>query len=770
MQIRKALAILLFTALSLPLSSQSVGLVLSGGGAKGLSHIGVIRALEENNIPIDYIAGTSMGAIVAGLYSIGLTPDEMEVIFRSREFASWYQGEFEEGYATYIYREDPSAEMLNVPVRRNEENKLTIKLPVSLVSPYPMDLAVMQIFASSAAAAEYDFDNLMVPFRCVGADIVNKKPYILRKGDLGSAIRASMTYPFLFKPIEIDSVLLFDGGFYNNFPWDVMVEDFNPDFIIGSKCSGNAVEPDTEDIVSQIENMLMVETDYTIPPDVGKLIDIKFEDVAIMDFHKAEKIIRTGYEEAMASIDSIKQRVKRETTPSEMMQKRMKFRSNTLPLKYNEIHFRGGNLNEKEQEFISKTIKNNSDKVFDFQQLKKGYYRVVATGNIGSIFPQSYLSEDSLFTLCLDVTRSAPLKLTIGGNISSSSLNQGYMGIRYNKFTANPWRTSADINLGRYYTGLNLSFRQDIGVKPLWFYQTRFTIHRFDYFGGSQTEFFTNRIPSNIQESELFFTLSAGTPLNIDKSILAKANINIGTNLYEYYQNDNFTTYDIPDRTTFFYISPSLNIERNTLNYKQYPTEGIQQELSLRYSRLNATHTPGSTSEEEASERSRYHNNFLVKVYYQHFFELTDFLNLGITTDITLSNRTDMGDHISSLLFMPAFEPNPHSRTLLLNRYKAPSYAGISLTPIFKFTRSLSLQVQGSYFQPHTMLEPSSDGLARFTEPFPQGSFMGHLALVWQSPVGPISLSATYYEKDEVKWYPQFNIGYQIFTKKALAN
>jgi hypothetical protein len=68
------------------------------------------------------------------------------------------------------------------------------------------------------------------------------------------------------------------------------------------------------------------------------------------------------------------------------------------------------------------------------------------------------------------------------------------------------------------------------------------------------------------------------------------------------------------------------------------------------------------------------------------------------------------------------------------------------------------------------MLEPSSDGLARFTEPFPQGSFMGHLALVWQSPVGPISLSATYYEKDEVKWYPQFNIGYQIFTKKALAN
>ncbi len=770
MQIRKVLAILLFTALSLPLSSQSVGLVLSGGGAKGLSHIGVIRALEENNIPIDYIAGTSMGAIVAGLYSIGLTTDEMEAIFRSKEFASWYLGEFEEGYATYIYRKDPSAEMLNVPVRKDKENKLSIKLPVSIVSPYPMDLAVMQIFASSAAAANYNFDNLMIPFRCVGADIVNKKPYILREGDLGSAVRASMTYPFLFKPIKIDSVLLFDGGFYNNFPWNVMVDDFNPDFIIGSKCSGNAVEPDTEDIISQIENMLMVETDYTIPPDVGKLIDIKFDDVAIMDFQKAEQIIRTGYQEALASIDSIKKRVKRETSSSEIMQKRMKFRSQTLPLKYREVHFRGGNLNDNEKEFIAKTIKNNNDNVFDFQQLKKGYYRVVATGNIGSIFPESYLSEDSLFTLCLNVTKSAPLRLTIGGNISSSSLNQGYLGIRYNEFTANPWRASADINLGRYYSGLNLSFRQDIGIKPLWFYQTNFTLHRFDYFGGSQTTFFTNRIPSNIQESELFFTLSAGTPINIDKSILAKANIIIGSNLYEYYQSDNFTTYDIPDRTTFFYVSPSLNIERNTLNYKQYPTEGIQQEMSIKYSRLNATHTPGSTSEEQADERSRYHNNFLAKVYYQHFFEITDFLNLGIATDITISNRTDMGDRTSSLLFMPAFEPNPHSKTLLLSRYKAPSYAGISLNPILKFTRSLFFQLQGSYFQPHRMLEPSQDGLAHFSDPFPQGAFMGHVALVWQSPVGPISLSATYYEKDEVKWYPQFNIGYQIFTKKALAN
>ena len=185
MQIKAIFITLLFTITASLAQSQSVGLVLSGGGAKGLSHVGVIKALEENNIPIDYVAGTSMGAIVGALYAIGTTPEEMAIMFRSKEFTSWYKGQTEKAYATYIYRREPSAEMVSVTVKRDENQKLGIKIPVSLVSPYPMDLAVIQLFASSGATANYNFDSLMVPFRCVAADIANKRPYILRKGDLG---------------------------------------------------------------------------------------------------------------------------------------------------------------------------------------------------------------------------------------------------------------------------------------------------------------------------------------------------------------------------------------------------------------------------------------------------------------------------------------------------------------------------------------------------------------------------------------------------------
>lgn len=770
MQIKKILITLLLTLTTGLLQSQSVGLVLSGGGAKGLSHIGVIKALEENNIPIDYIAGTSMGAIIGALYAIGLTPEEMETMFRSEEFASWYRGQAEKAYATYIYRRDPSAEMASISIKRDNNNKLSIKLPVSIVSPYPMDLAVVQLFASSGATANYNFNNLMIPFRCISSDIANKKPYVLKKGDLGSSVRASMTYPFLFKPILIDSILMFDGGLYNNFPWQVVVDDFNPDFLIGSKCTSTDgyTEPDAEDIVSQIESMLMVGTDYGIPEELGVLIDVKMSGVAIMDFHRSDEIVEIGYNAAQKYIKEIKKRVPRQISPKQILEKRMDFRVKTIPLRFKEIHFKGDDLNENEKDFIKRTISNNNNNVIDFQELKRGFYRVAATGNVSTMYPEAIFKGDSLFNLYLRVTKAPPLKLTIGGNISSSSLNQGYLGIQYNKFSANPWRATADINLGRYYSGLNLAFRQDIGINPLWFYEAQFTLHRFDYFGGSQKSFFTNRLPSNIQESEMFTTLSIGTPINIEKSILAKIGINIGENLYEYYQTDNFTTYDTPDQTKFSYISPTLKIVRNTTNFKQYPTEGIINNISFRYSYISEKHKPGSTSISR-NEKSNKHNTFSAKLHTERYFNLSKFFTVGVSGEVTVSNRAYMGDETSTLLYMPSYNPNPHSNTLLLNQYKSPSFLGISVTPIIKFSESLFIYLQGSFFQPYKQLEKGTDNQFSFGDKYPPGAFMGHFALVWQTPVGPISLSATYYEKDDVKWYPQFNIGYQIFKSKALA-
>jgi NTE family protein len=246
--------------------AQTVGLVLSGGGAKGLTHIGVIKALEENGIPIDYVAGTSIGAIIASLYAIGYTPDEMIALMHSKEFRSWYEGSVSQQDQSRIFDAALTPELMGV--RFNiARGGFRMSFPSSLVSPYGMDLAVMQLFSAADAVAKHDFDSLMVPFRCVASDIVGKRAYVARRGNLGTMVRASMSFPFYFKGVKVDSTMLFDGGFYNNFPWNVMDRDFHPDVIIGAKCASNPPPPDEGDLYTQVENMLMFETNYRLPPN-----------------------------------------------------------------------------------------------------------------------------------------------------------------------------------------------------------------------------------------------------------------------------------------------------------------------------------------------------------------------------------------------------------------------------------------------------------------------------------------------------------------------
>lgn len=771
MQKKKFVIFILLYLIPFALQAQSVGVVFSGGGAKGLSHIGAIMALEENGIPIDYIAGTSMGAIVGGLYAIGLTPEEMLTLFRSREFESWYSGQQEPYFATYMYRKEATSEMFGVTLSKDKKKKISINLPTSIVSPYSMDLAVVQIFASPSAAAGYNFNNLMVPFRCVAADVANKKSVILRRGDLGTAIRSSMTFPFFFKPIMIDSVLLFDGGFYNNFPWDVMVRDFNPDYIIGIKCATQfSRNPTSDDLISQIESMLTAETNYNIPEERGVLIDSKFEDVSLLDFNKIDEVVAEGYRNTIKLMPEIKERVKRRVKAEELLKRRLAFRSRCLPLVFEKVVISDSIVHEQ-KEFIDKTFRENRTRYFDFEQLKRGYYRVISSGHVKDFFPVAKMKRDSVFDVHLNVSTSPPLRLSIGGNISSSSLNQGYIGAEYRKFSANPWRAFADVNLGRFYTGFSGYFRQDFSVRPLAFYEIQVTTHRFDYFGGNQTNFFSNNTPaSNVQESELFGKISIATPVNIYQNILAKFSFTAGGNIYQYYQNERFTSYDIPDVTNVSFFSPSFMIERNTTNFPVYPTQGMNSRISLRFTVLSEEYKPGSTSIGRAPIEDMPHSVLSFRYFTESFEKISDFFTLGWSADVVISNPMAMKDRISTLIIMPSFEPFPHSRTLLLNNNRAPSFLGVSVTPVLKLSKSLFLHFKGVYFQPYRQLVVTEDGSTRFSDNFPRGSFMGDIAAVWQSPVGPVSLSASWYEKTGIKWFPQLNIGFLIYKPKALAN
>lgn len=772
MKIKKVIVFFIVLMCPVVLSAQSVGLVLSGGGAKGLSHIGVIKALEENNIPIDYVAGTSIGAIVGGLYAIGMSPDEMIYLFKSKEFLAWYKGENEEEFRTYLYRQDPTPAMITVSIykERDKDNKEQFKfsLPTSVISPYPMDMAVNQLFASSSAACGGDFDNLMVPFFCMSADIKNKKPYMAQKGDLGSAVRASMTFPGYFKPIVIDSTLLFDGGFYNNFPWMEMKEKYNPDYLIGVKCvQGKPMDPSEYNPLEQLESMITKDTDYNIPEEEGVLISGLY-DYNLMDFDKIDRLVDSGYVNAMKKIPEIKARVKREMTAKERSDMRLEFRKKCSELRYNEVEITG-NLTDDDKKFIKNLI-TEGDTSLTFDQIKRGYYRVIASEYLNGVYPVTYMNEDSLFTFSLRANKRNKLGLSIGGNISSSSLTQGYVGMSFRYLCDYPFKTKLDLQIGQFYTGASAYFRQDFRFKQMFFYELDLNIHRFNYFTSNQGILMTSSLSSNIREGELYATLNLATTISKRSNLLLELGVTGGANLYNYFPESVFSKYDKLDRSYIRYFTTRLRMKQSTLDYPMFPTSGRDRRLVVRYINSLESHTAGTLSDKSLEVRNRERNTYQARFTMTDFYPVTDWLSLGYNIDLSFSTNLDFSDYTTSLLMTPAFQPMLHSTTILLENYRAPVFAGVALMPVFKIRDNLYFHLTAAYFQPYKTLVKEAAGFYSHSDPFPYGGVMGNIAFVWQSPVGPISLSCAYYDKSDVKWYPQFNIGFLIFKNRGLRN
>ena len=246
-----------------------------------------------------------MGAIVGSLYAMGYSPDEMEALLKSDDFKRWYSGNVEEKYIYYFKKNPPTPEFINIRISLKDSLK-NVKpqfLPTSIVDPIQMNIVFLQLFGQATAASKANFDSLYIPFRCIASDVYNKRPLILKKGDLGDAVRASMSFPAMFKPIEIDSILAYDGGIYNNFPVNVMRDTFHPDIIIGSAVSANPGKPKEGDIMGQLENMIMQKTDYSLPDSLGILMTFKYDDVNLMDFQRFDELHDIGYKRAIEMIE-----------------------------------------------------------------------------------------------------------------------------------------------------------------------------------------------------------------------------------------------------------------------------------------------------------------------------------------------------------------------------------------------------------------------------------------------------------------------------------
>lgn len=222
----------LFCWLAFGAQAQKVGLVLSGGGAKGLAHVGVLRQLEKNNIPIDYIVGTSMGAVIGGMYAAGYSPDEIEQVVLSDDFQKWTSGKPLESKTFNFLTSEPSPSALRLGIAI--DSTFQARISTNLVNDLNLNLALARLLAPASASSNYDFDQLFVPFRCMASEVFTRTVVEQKKGALSDAIRNSMSFPLAFRPIRnLDGKYYYDGAVYDNFPTGVMKKTFPPDIIMG---------------------------------------------------------------------------------------------------------------------------------------------------------------------------------------------------------------------------------------------------------------------------------------------------------------------------------------------------------------------------------------------------------------------------------------------------------------------------------------------------------------------------------------------------------
>ena len=213
-----------------------VGVVLSGGGAKGAAHIGALKYLEEIGLPIDYVVGTSMGSIIGGLYAMGYSPDELEQLIANMNWSQYVGNSIDRSAMSEEVRKRNSTMVANIPfsfngiLNKKETNDAVSFLP----SAYVNNTSLINLFNDLCVGYQKDmnFNDLPIPFACVATDIKTGKEVDIRYGSVPNAMRASMAIPGVFAPVSMDGHLLVDGGLVNNFPADVL-QEMGADIIIG---------------------------------------------------------------------------------------------------------------------------------------------------------------------------------------------------------------------------------------------------------------------------------------------------------------------------------------------------------------------------------------------------------------------------------------------------------------------------------------------------------------------------------------------------------
>jgi NTE family protein len=741
--------------------AQKVGVVLSGGGAKGIAHVGVLKALEENEIPIDYVVGTSMGGIVAGLYASGKSPQQIEEMMLSSAFQGWVNGKHEQGY-NYFYNKadvDPSILKINLSL----DSTFNFNLNTSLVN-----FALAEIFAQPSAIARNNFDSLFVPLRVIASDIFTQTSVTLSRGNLSDAVRATQTVPFFYHPIRVDGKFLFDGGVYNNFPVDVMQDDFHPDVLIGSNVSSKVYEEypygeDEELVTKSLVYMLLDKSDPSSIPATGVYLQPNLSELSSMDFTRVRTLIDSGYVQTMRQMDEIKRKVDPASYRSceAVAEARNRFNNRTVPLVVDNIEY--VNFNGRQHQYLNRFF-NSRKRPLYFSDIKEGYFKLVSDNYFKNVHPGFLFDPDSnKFTFRLAKRPQTNFQIDFGGVLSTRNVSNIYLGVNYYYFNRSLTHVMTNFYAGNFYKSAQVKARMDIPSLGRFYLEPEATFNVWDYLEGKDVVVRNFQLTA-LNRIDRKVGMSVGIP--VGTRFKASFNGHYINNRDKYLDSEVISSLDTLDVLRLDGSRVGVSLSTNTLNRKQYPTQGKSYEFSFDWFSVNERFEPGSTSMTTV-ETSRHLGWVRAKVSLQQYFR-SGIYSSGYLLEGVLSNQPFLSNYTGTIINAPAFEPLQDSPTLLIPGFRAFNYAAGGWRNVFTLRNNLDLRLEGYVFKPFAAIVQSHDQLAVLDPEQIKIYAAATAGLVLHSSVGPISLSVNYYDDPKYQLGVLLHVGFLLFHKTSL--
>lgn len=729
----------------------TVGVVLSGGGARGAAHVGFLKALEEAGVPVDCVVGTSIGALVGGYYAAGWSPDAMLDALEAGVFEERLGGGDEQRYP---FKDAHDAPVL-MDIRLSSANGMVRS---NLVRSLELEWSLMEELAPAGAACGGDFDRLMVPFRCVGSDVLAKRDTVFASGDLSKSIRASVAFPFYLPPVWMNGRPMYDGGLYNNVPVDAMVNAFNPDIILVSAIQSEAVDFQSDDLLSQVEALIV--RNQSLPETEVPVHFVRpVFDADALDFSEYQEAVRAGYAETQLllsrkTLDACKGLV----SATETERKRRAFAATLPGFEVGQVRAVGLGASTGA---AAKTAVSRAPT--DAETLKLNLMLLDADDHIGRIEPTAHWNDSTgLFDLSIGLEAERDVLVELGGSVPSNGTGFGYAGLGWQRYGKHPIRLRTALAFGSFHNAARASFRVDFNrgmpfAVEAFARQSRFSFQR------SVATFFSDLSPVYLRMDDLEAGARWLAPTGIHGLIAASyARLHTDDASYGEWL---FNPMDTADVHQFTGSSAALEWLTDRRDGILFPRSGSF--LRVRAQRFAGTmHARYLNPDGLWTEASREEGFLRLRASGLAFLPLQrDGLSVGAAAEVGLSDELMRSTYRGTLAQALPFQPMLGSKALFLESFRAYNFIAVGGILDVRIWQNGFLRAEAHAFKPLQSIADDDKG-PRLVAQSPTRVMAG-LRLHSEWAIGPVSLGLEYYERERNPWFLELHWGHRIFPSTA---